>query len=138
MTPATARASPTDTEAWPVLEGIDMATAQRSCGSSYRLYERMLGLLVLHYRSWTEDWLAATRTSEVTDNSSLCASLHKLRGSVSTIGALHLAELAKQAESSLQDNRVAPCAAVRRVGAVLDELLDQVSAWQRKGQSNDK
>ena len=138
MTPATARATPTDTEAWPVLAGIDMATAQRNCGSSYQLYERMLGLLVLHYRSWTEDWLAATRASEVTDNSSLCASLHKLRGSVSTIGALHLAELAEQAESSLRDNRVAPCAAVRRVGAVLDELLDQVSAWQRKGQSNDK
>lgn len=81
MTPTTARASPTDTEAWPVLAGIDMAAAQRSCGSSYQLYERMLGLPVLHYRSWTEDWLAATRASEVTDNSALCASLHKLRGS---------------------------------------------------------
>ena len=136
MTPATARASPTDTEAWPVLAGIDMAAAQRSCGSSYQLYERMLGLFVLHYRSWTEDWLAATRASEVTDNSALCASLHKLRGSVSMMGALYLAEVAEQAEYSLREKQEEPRAAVQRVGALLDDLLDQVSAWQRSAQTS--
>jgi HPt (histidine-containing phosphotransfer) domain-containing protein len=136
MTPATLNPSQPENDGWPVLTGIDMAAAQRACGSSFKLYERMLGMLQQQYRSWNQDWFEATCASEASDHTALCASLHKLRGSVSTIGALHLAEVAKQAESSLRDNREAPCAAVRRVGAALDELLDQVSAWQRKGQSN--
>lgn len=136
MTPATLDPSQPDNESWPVLAGIDTAAAQRACGSSFKLYERMLGMLQQQYRNWNQDWLAATCASEASDHTALCASLHKLRGSVSTMGALHLAEVAAQAESSLRENREVPCAAVRRVGAVLDELLDEVSAWQRKGPSS--
>ena len=119
-----------------MLAGIDTAAAQQACGDSFKLYERMLGMLQRQYRSWNQDWIESTCASEASDHAALCASLHKLRGSVSTIGALHLAAVAEQAETSLRDNRESPCAAVRRVGAVLDELLDQVSAWQRKVQSN--
>lgn len=136
MTPAKLDPSQTDNESWPVLAGIDTVAAQRACGGSFKLYERMLGMLQQQYRSWHQDWLAATCASEASDHAALCASLHKLRGSVSTMGALHLAEVAEQTESSLREKREAPCAAVRRVGAVLDELLGEVSAWQRKGQSN--
>jgi HPt (histidine-containing phosphotransfer) domain-containing protein len=136
MTPATLNPSQPDNESWPVLTGIDTVAAKRACGGSFKLYERMLGMLQQQYRNWSQDWFAATCASEAPDHAALCASLHKLRGSVSTIGALHLAEVAEQAESSLRDTREAPCAAVRRVGAVLDELLDQVSAWQRKGRSD--
>lgn len=130
MNPGAVPSPRLDAEHWPALEGFDAAAARQCCGNSMEVFDRLLGLLQKNYSTWRVTWLAAAQEGTDPDSTALCASLHKLRGSASTMGAFHLAQVAEAAESSLRLHRELPCEAVQRVGTVLDGLLEHANVWQ--------
>ncbi|MDP2016402.1 Hpt domain-containing protein [Hydrogenophaga sp.] len=135
MNAITSRPPPHGVEAWPGLPGIDAAAAKEYCGNSLELFKRLLVLLRKNYGDWSGDWLAVVSAGSASSKADLCASLHKLRGGASTIGASHLALVAGQVEHSLKEGQVQPLEAVQRVGEMLDRLLVQVGEWQESAQA---
>jgi two-component system, sensor histidine kinase and response regulator len=130
MNPTADRSTRREAERWPELKGFDTAAARQCCGDSIPVFEHLLGLLQKNYSTWRVTWIEAAKASAARDTTALCASLHKLRGSASTMGAFHLAQVAEEAESLLLQRRELACDAVQRVGAVLDDLLAHANAWQ--------
>lgn len=123
-------------ERWPAIRGMDVAAARACCGDSLGLFNRLLLLLQKHYGDWTSVWLAAASANDPALHADLCASLHKLRGSASTMGANQLAMLATQFEQSLKEGKVRPLEAIKRVGEALDKLLLEVGEWQASEQAS--
>ena len=130
MNPTAVRSPQLEAESWPELKGFDTAAVRQCCGDSIQVLGLLLGMLQKSYSAWRVTWLEAAQASTALDTTALCASLHKLRGSASTMGAFHLAQVAGEAESSLRQHQEPPPDAVQRVGAVLDELLAHANAWQ--------
>lgn len=135
MNLADAHSPHSEADIWPELEGFDSAAARQCCGNSVQVFGHLLGLLQKSYSTWQVIWLEAAQTNTALDTPALRASLHKLRGSASTMGAFHLAQVAKEAESSLRQCHESPLEAVQRVGAVLDELLGHANAWRVDNQT---
>lgn len=135
MNAITSRSPPHDLEGWPELPGIDAAAAKEYCGNSLELFKRLLVLLLKNYGDWSGGWLAVVNAGSASSNADLCASLHKLRGGASTIGASHLALVAGQVEHSLREGQMQPLEAVQRVGETLDRLLVQVGDWHASVQA---
>lgn len=143
MNPTDARSPQLEADLWPDLEGFDAAAARQCCGNSVPVFGRLLGLLQKSYGRWQVTWLESAQANAALnttspDTTALCASLHKLRGSASTMGAFHLARVAEEAESLLRQRRESPAEAVQRVGAVLDELLGRAQAWQAATQTREE
>ncbi len=95
-TPA-APATPTPPSAdYPVIEGFNMAEALPRLGGDLALFQRLVRRLLATY---DRRWVAGLDTL---DAAGLTATLHKLRGSAATLGAVHIDQLATQAEDRLR------------------------------------
>ena len=67
------------------------------------LFEKMLGLMTSSYATWPAQWQGRSGAFDAQRVKALCASLHKLRGSASMIGAVDLAAVAEKAEQHFND-----------------------------------
>lgn len=116
-----------ESQPWPEVPGIDNALARAYSSNSVVLFKKLLHLVQKNYSHWSATWTDRAHQKNADISTELCASLHKLRGSAGMLGAAHLAAVAEQAESALQQASINPDHAVRLVAHVLDELLIQVA-----------
>ena len=92
---APATASPPSAD-YPVIEGFNMAEALPRLGGDLALFQRLVRRL---FATYDRRWVAGLDTL---DAAGLTAALHKLRGSAATLGAVHIDQLATQAEERLR------------------------------------
>jgi len=95
-TPAALATSSPPPANYPVIEGLNIAEALPRLGGDLALFQRLVALMLATFDS---RWVAELDTLHA---AGLTATLHKLRGSASTLGATRIDQLATQAEDRLR------------------------------------
>jgi len=124
--PSTSATSSSPPANYPVIEGLNMAEALPRLGGDLALFQRLVLRLLATFDS---RWVAELQTL---DAAGLTATLHKLRGSAATLGAVHIDQLATQAEERLRQGglpgEVQP--QLRALAEALDMLRQSASDLQ--------
>lgn len=115
---------------WAMIDGIDAQLAKARLMDNEALFEKMLRLMIDGYATWTALWVKLPRTLDANGVRTLCASLHKLRGSASMIGAVDLAVAAEAAENAYSGPSLPETEGLlSTVGMELDRLLTSIETW---------
>lgn len=118
-------------ETWPEVDGIDGARARVQVNGDAVLFRRLLNLLKNSYDGWSTQWLVPGRTWDASAVHSLCASLHKLRGSAGMVGAVRLAETTSKAEYQIREaGQVQDLSLLESVSRELERVLAGIEAQQ--------
>jgi PAS domain S-box-containing protein len=115
---------------WPLIDGIDLDMAKPRLSNSPVLFAKLLRLMLKNYATWSNEWSTRLQALDSDSNAELGASLHKLRGSASMIGAVKLADSAGGAEDALSGS--GPDVVRSRIDAVATDLgllLCSIAAW---------
>ena len=113
---------PDPSSRWPMVAGIDSASAADKLGGDVRLFAAMLERLLDEFADIGDAGVPADPAQQW----SLASRLHKLRGSSGMLGAVAVHGLADQAERHFHQGSVGPelSQTLRQLGTALDELRD--------------